>query len=85
MGDKESPEFTFEFEDRAGNTGTATATVTNIVESAPSAEVTYSASHWTKEDVTVTYSVYHDDNIMIIDPPAGKNISGCSAETEYFL
>jgi hypothetical protein len=71
-GDEESPEFTFEFEDRAGNTGTATATVTNIVESAPSVEVTYSASHWTKEDVSVTYSVYHDDNIMIIDPPAGK-------------
>ncbi|HWQ29821.1 MAG TPA: hypothetical protein VN549_02435, partial [Negativicutes bacterium] len=70
---KENGSFTFDFTDRVGLTGAAAATVDSIDPSAPSFDILYSASEWTKDDVTVTYSVYHSDDIQIVDPAnAGK-------------
>lgn len=46
-------EFTFEFVDRAGNTGTATAIV-NWIAKVPKYTLTYSPKEWTTGNVTVT-------------------------------
>ena len=47
-------EFTFEFQDAAGNTGTAKATVSNIDKAVPTATIAYSATDPTNADVTAT-------------------------------
>ncbi|HOJ11589.1 MAG TPA: Ig-like domain repeat protein, partial [Clostridiales bacterium] len=47
-------DFTFEFSDIAGNTGTKTASVTWIDRNQPVATVDLSNENWTNEDVTVT-------------------------------
>jgi hypothetical protein len=49
-------EFTFEFVDAAGNTGTAVATVANIDKAAPTATIGYSSSDPTNQDVAATLS-----------------------------
>lgn len=53
----ENGSFTFEFEDLAGNQGTATATVANIDKSLPTGTVAYDIEVPTNEDVTATLTV----------------------------
>jgi len=50
--------FTFMYEDRSGNTGAAEASVNWIDKNLPHAAVIYSATDWTKDNVTVTMAVY---------------------------
>lgn len=50
----ENGEFTFEFKDEAGNTGSETAVVSWIDRSQPTAKVLLSHDGWTTEDITVT-------------------------------
>ena len=52
----ENGEFTFEFEDAAGNVGTATATVDWIDKTPPSMSVEYSTTEPTSDDVVATLS-----------------------------
>ncbi|CAG7643887.1 Ig-like domain repeat protein [Paenibacillus allorhizosphaerae] len=49
--------FTFQFEDEAGNKGTAVATVSNIDKSVPSAVVAMDPPFWTNQPMTVTVEV----------------------------
>jgi len=50
----ENGSFTFKFVDIVGNTGSATATVTNIDKVAPTATITYSTTDSTNQDVIAT-------------------------------
>ena len=50
----ENGEFTFEFVDKAGNKGTATAKVDWIDKTAPTAEIAYSTREETEQEVVVT-------------------------------
>ncbi len=59
----ENGEFTFEFEDEAGNKGSATATVNWIDKNAPKGMVVYSTYDRTNEDVVVTLIV--DEGVTI--------------------
>ncbi len=68
----ENGEFKFTFVDKAGKTGEATAVVDNISSELPNFDVLYSMQGWTNDDVTVTYSVYHDDTLQIVAPIVGK-------------
>ena len=52
----ENGTFTFEFVDRVGNKGTATASV-NWIEKMPNYTLTYSTTEWTNQDVTVTLDI----------------------------
>ncbi|OAS17704.1 hypothetical protein [Paenibacillus oryzisoli] len=61
---KDNGTFTFQFEDEAGNQGSATATVTNIDRSQPNVEIVKSytyGEHGSKSFKTITDS---DDNVM---------------------
>lgn len=58
-------EFTFEFEDDYGFTGTATAKVDWIDKEGPKAEVTYSTKEITKEDILVTITA--DEECKIVE------------------
>lgn len=62
----ENGEFTFEFKDKAGNIGTATARVDWIDDSLPEAFFSYSTMELTKDPVTVTIS-FDKENIIIIN------------------
>jgi hypothetical protein len=53
----ENGSFTFTFEDAAGNTGSATATVGNIDKSAPTYTIVYSPDTLTNQDVTATINL----------------------------
>ncbi len=61
--------FTFEFKDKAGNKGTATATVNNIVSEVAKAEVKYSTTKLTNSDVVATIT----GNNITVTNNAGKN------------
>ena len=53
----ENGSFTFEFEDEAGNKGTAVATVSNIDKSLPTGTMSYDITGPTNQDVTATLTV----------------------------
>ncbi|HAB66927.1 MAG TPA: hypothetical protein DCE23_06125, partial [Firmicutes bacterium] len=57
-------EFTFEFVDKAGNTGIAKAVVNNINKDIANAKITYSKNELTNEDVTATVT-FDKDGITI--------------------
>ena len=57
--------FTFEFVDRAGNTGTAIANVTWIDKDAPSVYVEYSTTKLTNQSVTATLKGLEEGDIII--------------------
>lgn len=59
-------EYTFEFADSAGNTGTATANVTWIDKDLPTATITYSTTELTNQDVTATVT-FDREGVKIID------------------
>jgi hypothetical protein len=59
----ENGSFTFEFVDAAGNTGTVTATVTNIDKVAPTATVAYNTTVPTNQDVVATITPSEDVTI----------------------
>ena len=61
----EKGEFTFEFVDEAGNTGTAVAKVTWIYKEAPKARIKYSTTEPTRENVTATV-VFDNLEIFVI-------------------
>ena len=67
---KENGEFTFEYKDLAGNTGTITAKVTWIDKVAPTVKLDYSTKQSTKNPVTVTLT---SDEDIIITNNSGKN------------
>ena len=56
--------FTFEFVDRAGNKGTATATVTWIDKRLPVANITYSTTNLTNQDV-VAEITFDKENVTV--------------------
>lgn len=60
-------EFTFTYQDAAGNVGDSTVQVNWIDKSLPSAAVKYSTRNWTNENVTVTVSVYGDTHTELLD------------------
>ncbi len=68
---EDNGEFTFEFRDEAGNTGTATATVNWIDKEIPTAELHYDRTIGTKEPVTVT--LINPSKDIIITNNGGKN------------
>ena len=57
--------FTFEFVDRVGNKGTATATVNNIDKDIPVATITYSTEEPTKDSVIATIT-FDKENVTVI-------------------
>ena len=57
--------FTFEFVDKAGNTGSATATVNNIDKVVPVATITYSTEEPTTENVIATIT-FDKENVTVI-------------------
>ncbi len=59
-------EYTFEFQDAAGNTGTATANVTWIDKDLPTATVKYSTTNLTNQDVTATVT-FDREGTKIVD------------------
>lgn len=59
-------EYTFEFEDAAGNTGTAVANVTWIDKDLPTATVKYSTTNLTNQDVTATVT-FDREGTKIVD------------------
>ena len=61
----ENGEFTFEFVDANGNKGSTTAKVDWIDKTAPTADVTYSTTEITNEDVVATLS-FDKENITIL-------------------
>ncbi len=67
----ENGTFTFEFTDKAGNKGTATATVTWIDKKAPVATITYSTQDTTSENVTAT--ITFDKTNVTITNNSGNN------------
>ena len=60
----ENDEFTFQFIDKAGNTGTATARVTWIDETLPQATITYSTTDLTNQDVVATVT-FDKENVTV--------------------
>ena len=70
----ENGEYTFEFEDKAGNKGTAVANVTWIDKNLPTATVTYSTENLTNQDVTATVS-FDKEGVKIVDDQ-GEEIEG---------
>ncbi len=68
----ENGEFTFEFEDKAGNKGTATAKVDWIDKVAPIATITYSTLEETTEKVTAR--ITFDKENVIITNNEGKDV-----------
>ncbi len=58
---KENGKFTFEFEDKVGNKGTATATVENIDKKLPKATIIYSTTEPTSGEVTATITFDKND------------------------
>jgi len=68
---KENGEFTFEYRDEAGNTGTAIALVDWIDKVSPTATITYDKNELTNEDVTATITFDKED--VVITNNEGKN------------
>ncbi len=60
----ENGTFTFEFVDRAGNTGTAIATVNNIDRELPVATIHYDVNRWTNGDVMATVT-FDKENVTV--------------------
>ncbi len=58
----ENGEYTFEFEDAAGNAGTKVANVTWIDKALPTANITYSTKNLTNQDVTATVTFTKNGN-----------------------
>jgi len=69
---KENGTFIFEFVDRVGNKGTATAVVNNINKVAPTAKVTYSTTSPTNQNVVATLTGISKD--ITITNNNGKNV-----------
>ncbi|MCM1052409.1 MAG: NPCBM/NEW2 domain-containing protein [Ruminococcus sp.] len=61
---EENGEFTFEYEDEAGNKGSATATVSWIDKTLPVGTITYSTKYLTNQDVTATIT-FDKENVTI--------------------
>lgn len=83
----ENGEFTFEYRDTAGNEGTETIEVSWIDKSLPGAEIHYSTTDWTNQNVTVTVSVYDDNNTGLVqfNFPEGMDYSFISNEVTEAL
>ncbi len=62
---EDSGEYTFEFEDRAGNSGTAIARVDWLKKTLPNATITYSTTNPTNQDViaTITFDI---ENVIVL-------------------
>ena len=62
---EDSGEYTFEFADRAGNSGTAVAKVDWLKKTLPNATITYSTTNPTNEDViaTITFDI---ENVIVL-------------------
>ena len=60
-------EFTFEFVDKAGNKGSATAKVDWIDKIAPTAELHYDIANPTNEDVTVTIENFSEEGVKVVN------------------
>ncbi len=60
----ENGTFTFEFVDKAGNTGTAVATVNNIDKTLPKATITYDINELTNQNVIATVT-FDKENVRI--------------------
>ena len=61
--------FTFDFEDAAGNTGSATATVNNIDKTAPTYTIAYSPDTLTNLDVTATITLSDANTVTVSGGP----------------
>jgi len=61
---EENGEFTFEYVDEAGNTGSATATVDWIDKVAPVGTITYDITDLTNQNVTATIS-FNEENVTV--------------------
>ena len=61
---EENKEFTFEYVDEAGNTGSATATVDWIDKVAPVGTITYDITDLTNQNVTATIS-FNEENVTV--------------------
>ncbi len=72
----ENGEYTFEFADAAGNTGTIAANVTWIDKNLPTANITYSTDSLTNQDVTATVTFTKDGN-----PLEGVTVEGGNTHT----
>ena len=76
----ESGEFTFEFKDANGLTGSVTAVVDWIDKTPPTATATYSATEKTKNNVTVTLAFDED---VTVNNNGGKNTYVFSANGQF--
>ncbi len=74
----ENGEFTFEFEDAAGNTGTAVARVDWIYKEAPIATIEYDINTLTNQDVTATIT-FDRENVIV----TGGNTHTFTENGEY--
>lgn len=77
----ENGEYTFEFEDAAGNTGTETANVTWIDKKLPTATVTYDITSLTNQNVIATVT-FDKDGVKIVDEQ-GQEIENGNEYTFY--
>ena len=77
----ENGEYTFEFEDAAGNKGTATANVTWIDKDLPTATVTYDITSLTNQNVIATVT-FDKEGVKIVDEQ-GQEIEGGNEYTFY--
>lgn len=77
-------EFTFEFMDRAGNKGSATAKVTWIDHDVPNATLTYNIPTFTNQNVTVTVEFDEDVIVMNNDGKSSYTFTDNGEFTFYF-
>ena len=77
----ENGEYTFEFEDAAGNIGTETANVTWIDKKLPTATVTYDITSLTNQNVIATVT-FDKDGVKIVDEQ-GQEIENGNEYTFY--
>lgn len=68
----ENGQFTFEYEDEAGNIGHQTAVVSWIDKVAPQAELNFSRSTWTKDNVDVDISFTDQTPVMVTNNGGSK-------------
>ena len=77
----ENGEFTFEFKDANGLTGSVTAVVDWIDKTPPTATATYSTTQKTNQNVTVTLSFSEED--VVVTNNGGRNTYVFSANGQY--
>lgn len=69
----ENGQFTFEYKDEAGNISHQTATVSWIDKVAPQAELTYSRSTWTQDDVDVDIAFTDESAVTVMNNGGSKH------------